>query len=134
MQRRLKFSVRDTGIGIAKDKLPALFAAFSQADSSTARKYGGSGLGLAIVKRLLALMQGEVAIQSELGKGSTFTFTAPFELQPDPPAAEPWPDLAQVPILIVDANRTGRAVLRRMLSGRGASIVEAGVVCRRLDR
>jgi PAS domain S-box-containing protein len=123
---RLKFSVRDTGIGIARDKLPALFAAFSQADSSTARKYGGSGLGLAIVKRLVILMHGEVAIQSEVGKGSTFTFSAPFDLQPDPPAAAPWPDLAQVTILIVDANRTGRAVLRRTLSERGANVVEAG--------
>ncbi len=125
-KRRLKFSVRDTGIGIAEDKLPALFAAFSQADSSTARKYGGSGLGLVIVKRLVKLMQGEVTIQSEPGKGSTFGFTAPFELQPDPPAAEPWPDLARVTILIVDSNQTGRAVLRLMLSEHGANIEEAG--------
>ncbi len=123
---RLKFSVRDTGIGIAKDKLPALFAVFSQADSSTARKYGGSGLGLAIVKRLVTLMQGEVAIQSEPGKGSIFTFIVPFETQPDASAVEPGPDLAQVLILIVDANPTGRATLRRTLSGYGANVVEAG--------
>ncbi len=122
---RLKFSVRDTGIGIAKDKLPALFTAFSQADSSTARKYGGSGLGLAIVKRLVSLMQGEVAIESEPGKGSIFSFTTPFELQPDPPAAAPWPDLGQVAVLIVDDNQSGRAVLHQMFSRRGASIMEA---------
>jgi PAS domain S-box-containing protein len=72
----LKFSVSDTGIGIAKDKLPVLFGAFTQIDSSTARKYGGSGLGLAIVKRLVSLMRGEVAIKSELGKGSLFSFTS----------------------------------------------------------
>jgi len=124
---RLKFSVRDTGIGIAKDKLPALFAAFSQADNSTARKYGGSGLGLAIVKRLVNLMQGEVMIESELGKGSVFSFTTPFELEPDAPApaAAPMLDLAQVAVLIVDGNQTGRAVLCRMLGGHGASVTEA---------
>ncbi len=122
---RLKFSVRDTGIGIAKDKLPALFAAFSQADTSTARKYGGSGLGLAIVKRLVSLMQGEVTMESEPGKGSLFSFTSPFELQPDAPAAAPWPDLGQIPALIVDGNQTGRTVLRQMLSGHGASVTEA---------
>jgi two-component system, sensor histidine kinase and response regulator len=122
---RLKFSVRDSGIGIAKDKLPALFAAFSQADSSTARKYGGSGLGLAIVKRLVNLMQGDVALESELGKGSVFSFTSPFELQTDAPAALNWPDLAQVRVLIVDGNRTGREVFLQLLSGHGAIVTEA---------
>ena len=122
---RLRFSVRDTGIGIAKDKLPALFAAFSQADSSTARKYGGSGLGLAIVKRLVNLMLGEVTLASELGKGSVFSFTSPFELQPDAPASVQWPDLMQVPALIVDGNRTERAMLLQLLSGHGASVSEA---------
>ena len=118
---RLKFGVRDTGIGIAKDKVPALFAAFSQADSSTARKYGGSGLGLAIVKRLVNLMQGEVSLESEPGMGSVFSFTALFELDPDAPAAAPWPDLAKVPMLIVDNKPTGRAVLRQMLAEHGAA-------------
>ena len=122
---RLKFGVRDTGIGIAKDKVPALFAAFSQADSSTARKYGGSGLGLAIVKRLVNLMQGEVSLESEPGMGSVFSFTALFELDPDAPASAPWPDLAKVPMLIVDDKPTGRAVLRQMLSEHGAQVVEA---------
>ena len=120
----LKFSVRDTGIGIAKDKLPLLFAAFAQADSSTARKYGGSGLGLAIVRRLVNLLRGEVAIESELGKGSVFSFTTQFEPRPDAPAAARWPELAEVPILIVDNNRTEREVLRRMFSDRGASVTE----------
>jgi two-component system sensor histidine kinase/response regulator len=122
---RLKFSVRDTGIGIAKDKQPALFAAFAQADSSTARKYGGSGLGLAIVKRLVNLMRGEVTLESEVGQGSVVSFTSPFDLQRDPPAAAPWPNLARVPVLIVEGNRTGRAVLRQMLGGRGARVTEA---------
>ena len=122
---KLKFSVRDTGIGIAKDKLPALFAAFSQADSSTARKYGGSGLGLAIVKRLVNLMQGEVTLESDLGKGSVFSFTSPFELQTGAASSVNWPDLAQVPILIVEGNRTGRAALLHLLSAHGASITVA---------
>jgi two-component system sensor histidine kinase/response regulator len=122
---RLRFSVRDTGIGIANENFPALFAAFAQADSSTARKYGGSGLGLAIVKRLVSLLHGEVAIQSEPGKGSIFSFTSLFELQPDPPPTVPWPGLADVPILIVDDNRTERAVLRQILSEHGSSVTEA---------
>jgi PAS domain S-box-containing protein len=122
---RLKFSVHDTGIGIPKDKLPLLFATFSQADSSTARKYGGSGLGLAIVKRLVNLMHGEVSLESEFGKGSTFSFTSPFELDPSPTiAAPPWPHLSQVPALLVVGNQTERAILRGALSARGASVTE----------
>jgi two-component system sensor histidine kinase/response regulator len=119
---RLKFSVRDTGIGISQDKLPALFDAFAQADSSTARRYGGSGLGLAIVKRLVALMRGEVKIESTLGAGSIFSFTSPFEVQPDVSAAARWPTLENVAVLIVDNNQTGRAVLGRMVGERGAKI------------
>jgi PAS domain S-box-containing protein len=119
---RLKFSVRDTGIGIEQDKLPALFDAFAQADSSTARRYGGSGLGLAIVKRLAALMRGEVTIESTPGKGSIFSFTSPFEAQPDRQATARWPALENVAVLIVDNNQTGRAVLGRMLGDRGAKI------------
>ncbi len=122
---RLKFSVRDTGIGIAKDKLPGLFEVFAQADSSTARKYGGSGLGLAIVKRLVGLMQGEVTVESEPGKGSVFGFSAPFEFQAAAAGAPRALELAGVAVLMADGNRTGRAVLRRMLDECGASITEA---------
>ncbi len=122
---RLKFSVRDSGIGIAKDKVPALFSAFSQADSSTARMYGGSGLGLAIVKRLVNLMQGEVSLESEPGMGSVFSFTARFEVDRDASAPAPRPELAKVPMLIVDDKPAGRAVLREMLVELGANVVEA---------
>jgi PAS domain S-box-containing protein len=75
---KLRFIVADTGIGIAREKLAAIFSSFTQADSSVARIYGGSGLGLAIVKRLVELMDGEIVADSSTGHGSTFTFTATF--------------------------------------------------------
>ena len=82
----LHFSVADTGIGIAKDKLAEVFTNFTQADSSTSRDYGGSGLGLAIVRRLVALMGGRVWVESEVGRGSVFHFTAHFAVQADAPS------------------------------------------------
>jgi signal transduction histidine kinase/CheY-like chemotaxis protein len=111
----LHFSVRDTGIGIPKDRLNRLFQSFSQVDASISRKYGGTGLGLAISKRLAELMGGEMWVESEEGKGTTFHFTISAETDPkfsiqDLLSSEQ-PQLAGKRLLIVDDNATNRRIL-----------------------
>ena len=108
----LRFSVRDTGIGIPADKLDALFDKFTQVDASISRRYGGTGLGLAISKELAELMGGEIGVTSEVGNFSEFWFTARFrKVQDLGGAGTPAPDLAGVKILIVDDNTTSRRAI-----------------------
>jgi two-component system sensor histidine kinase/response regulator len=123
----LHFCVRDTGIGIAKEKQGMVFGAFTQADSSTTRKYGGTGLGLAITRRLIDLMGGKLWLESEQGVGSAFHFTIRFE----PASAQPapfYPDpkiLSHASILVVDDNETNRIILVEMLGRWGMQVATA---------
>jgi PAS domain S-box-containing protein len=115
----LHFSVSDTGIGIPADKLASIFSPFTQADSSTTRKYGGTGLGLAISTHLVGLMGGRIWVESEVGRGSTFHFTARFGVESGPHETARPADLGGlegVPVLVVDDNATSRRVLGEMLS------------------
>ncbi|HXF84558.1 MAG TPA: response regulator, partial [Anaerolineales bacterium] len=124
----LHFQVRDTGIGIPKDKLHRLFEAFSQADTSTTRKFGGTGLGLAISKRLIELMGGSIWVESEEGKGSTFHFTIQAELASGTASLFPrqvQPDLSNRRLLIVDDNDTNRLILQKHASSWGMSVSAA---------
>jgi PAS domain S-box-containing protein len=124
----LRFTICDTGVGIPAEKIQAIFDAFEQADSSVTRKYGGTGLGLAISTRLVALMGGGISVQSEIGRGSTFEFTARFGLAPEeinPAPAEKRAILRGTPVLVVDDNATNRRILCEMLANWGLRPVAA---------
>jgi two-component system sensor histidine kinase/response regulator len=116
----LRFAVTDTGIGIPPDKQAKVFRAFEQEDTSTTRKYGGTGLGLTIAARLVGLLGGSIEVESEPGRGSTFSFTARFRRGHAPPdrlaSESPFP-LEGLPVLIVDDNETNRRVLEEYLRG-----------------
>ena len=117
---RLHFQVRDTGMGIPPEKQRMIFEAFAQADGSSTRKYEGTGLGLTISSRLTEMMGGELWVESEPGKGSTFHFTARFQRRPvQQPEASPPAKTRGVGVLVVDDNRTCRAMLGENLVGWG---------------
>ncbi|MGH8520480.1 MAG: response regulator [Gammaproteobacteria bacterium] len=125
---RLLFSVEDTGIGIPADNIGTIFDSFSQADSSTTRKYGGTGLGLTISKRLVELMGGWIRAESVEGKGSVLSFAISLGSAPEPRAriaTDASFDLKDVRVLIIDDNSTNRLILREVLTVQGALVSEA---------
>ncbi|MHC9541184.1 MAG: response regulator [Vulcanimicrobiota bacterium] len=117
------FLVRDTGIGIPKEKHRKIFDVFSQADSYVIKRYGGSGLGLAISAQLVNLMDGDIWVESEVNKGSTFHFTARFGIQDINPTGDynggTGSFKIDIPVLIIDDNKINRTILERMLSSWG---------------
>ena len=113
---KLKFAVRDSGIGMTREQIAGLFQAFNQADTSTTRKYGGTGLGLSISKRLVEMMEGSIWVESEYGHGSTFCFTGWFGIGTALRGQRVIPGLAAVRVLVVDDNALAREILSNMLT------------------
>ncbi len=127
---KLRFAVCDTGIGLTPEQQANLFQSFQQADGSTTRKYGGTGLGLAICKRLVELMDGEVGVDSELGKGSTFWFTVRLghssqQFNPSPAHPQDKPQLAAAQgthVLLVEDNELNQEVALELLTDAGLKV------------
>ncbi len=123
----IKFDVSDTGIGIAGDKLQLLFQRFSQIDQTDTRRFGGTGLGLAISRQIVGQMGGEIRVNSQIGRGSTFSFTVEFQIDAEtgPTPSHHLRSVRDLHVLIVDDNRTNRLVFREQLMGWGCMPEEA---------
>ena len=111
----IRFDVKDTGIGISKEQIEKLFASFSQADSSTTRKYGGSGLGLAISKQIIKLMDGTIGVESVVDKGSDFYFTVKLDLQENQQNFFKVNEIKNLKVLVVDDNASSRDILENII-------------------
>ncbi len=130
---QVSFSISDTGIGIGKEKIATIFESFTQADSSTTRKYGGTGLGLTISKRLLELMGGHIEVTSHLGRGTMFSFTLPFEVcSDDREVVKPAPDrvcltmdLSSKKVLIVEDSKSNQMLIEHYLKDSGHTLLIA---------
>ncbi len=123
----IRFSISDTGIGIPKESLKKIFDKFTQADSSTSRKFGGTGLGLSISRSLVKLMQGDITVKSSPGKGSTFQFMVPFKIGAGRPIREvvETTELKDLRALVVDDNKTNRFIIEKALWAWGMQVLEA---------
>jgi PAS domain S-box-containing protein len=124
----LHFAVIDTGIGIPRDKLEVVFEAFAQADGTAARRFGGTGLGLSISARLVELMGGDIWVESEVGRGSAFRFTANFGIQGvEAPARPPEPrtEIPPIAVLVVEDEQVHRELVAHLLRQRGHHVITA---------
>jgi CheY-like chemotaxis protein/anti-sigma regulatory factor (Ser/Thr protein kinase) len=124
------FRVSDTGIGMTPEQLARLFEAFTQADAATTRRYGGTGLGLALSRRLCRMMGGDVGVESEPGRGSTFTVRLPARVKESAPEPAPLPPAGTAPavgtVLVIDDEATVRDLMQRFLTKEGFRVVTAG--------
>ena len=133
---RIRMAVRDTGIGIPADRAQRVFESFTQVDASTTRRYGGTGLGLAITRRLVELMDGTMALDTEEGRGSTFTVTwlaVEAELPQPPVQSTVQPSLEGKRVLVVDDNATNREIVRRQTRSWGMEPVLVALGSRALE-